>query len=367
MPINDLVLPFRVVLLAAGLLLVAAPVGAQQTPGSLSGSVRDAAGLPIENALVVLDPATSRRVLRSDTAGRFRFDRVGTGQHELAIVFVGFQTDVRTLRVTDQGLDVDIVLQRSRTVIDTMRVEARRTGVFGTVIAKDGFLPLGGAEVQVIGAGPSARTGVDGRFAFGSVSQGAWVVHVKRSGYQGRMLSVVVPRDSAIELALTLDAVVGDSEKRFAMLFAEFDQRRRYMVSTNAALVPRQELAARGRQSLFDALRYSRTYLLKGLVLDEDACIYVNGVFRQAASARDFGVEEIEAVEVYGTGADLTATVTARHGTAASRLPRNALCGASSGSRALSTAVPLDRRMMSRAGPRANPARVEAIVIWLKR
>lgn len=347
--------------------VTAVPLHAQRTPGVVSGSVRDSAGRPVENALIALDPSASGRTVRSDAQGRFRLDRVGTGWHELAIASIGYITEILRIEVPREGLELAIVLRQNVATIDTMRVVARRTGVHGTVIAREEFSALGDAHVQVIGAVGSDTTGADGRFELPRVRAGAYVVHVRRSGYQSRMLSITVPRDSSIELALLLDRAESDTEKRFALLLREFDQRRRWMTGPNAALIPRQELAGHEGQSLDDALRYSLSFLLKGLRIDDGTCIYVNGVFQPTRMARDYRAGDIEAVEVYGTGADYTGTVTATNSRPASRKPIGGICGWPADRQSLSTGISLDRRVMGRQPRPTNPARVEAIVIWLKR
>lgn len=343
-------------------------LGAQRSPGVLSGVVHDSAGRPLEFALVALDANTgNQRVMRATADGRFRFADVAQGPHELAVALVGFRTEVRTIEVPAEGLDLVIVLRQNVAALDTVRISAGPRGIIGTVIARETFTPLARADVEVIGVNRPVRTAADGRFAFGQVGPGAHVVYVKRQGYQGRMLSVVVPKDSVVELAFVLDAASGDSEKRFSQVLSEFDRRRRWMTGSRAALVSRHELAGRAGMTLWDALRYSPTFMLKGLRLDQDACVYVDGLFMQAMTAKDITMGEIEAVEVYGTGADYTGTVTARHNTMASRLPPHAICGGAPAA-PLAGATPLEQRVMNHTrGPRENPARVEAIVIWRKR
>lgn len=339
-----------------------------QSPGVVAGVVRDNQQRPIENALVALDPNTdNQRVMRTDSTGRFHFDRVARGPHELAVAWIGYRTVVRAIDVPDAGLEITIALEQNIAAMDTMRIEARRIGIFGTVIARDGFRPLGGAEVQVIGLNPVRRTGDDGRFEFGQADAGSHVVYVKRRGYLSRMLSVAVPRDSAVEVALVLDEGDGGTGKNYAQALAEFDRRRRWMTGGHAALVSRHELAGRSGLSLWEALRYSPSFLLKGLVLDDEACIYVDGQFMSGMTAKDISMGEIEAVEVYGTGADYTNTVTQRHKNAPTRLPPGGMCG-NSPPRNLADATPLEQRVMDHTrGPRANPARVEALVIWRRR
>ena len=336
------------------------PLLAQEVrAGSVVGTVRDSAGRPIEDALVALDANANRRITRTDSTGRFTFDRVGKGEHELTVVWIGHRTVIRTIDVPDSGLNVDVIMQRFRTVLDTLRVVARRTGVYGTVVERGTIRPLEGAVVNIVGAGVQARTGSDGKFDLPQVRPGNYVVNVNRSGYESRMLSIIVPRDTAVGLALAMD-FGRSSAKRMSMLLTEFDRRSRYLTRTNAAVIPRQELAAHNGLTLADALRYSRSYLLKGLRLDDSVCVFIDGTFRPMMSAKDYHVADIEAVEVYGSNSDNTNTVTWRSGQRPSRLPVGGICG-----RRDRAPVPTARRFGT-AAVRSDPARVEAIVIWLK-
>jgi hypothetical protein len=342
--------------------LAATPVLGQIVPGAVSGTVRDEAGRTLENALVVLDATSARRLTRADSTGRFRFDRVSRGTHELTVAWIAYRTDVRTIQVTDAGLDVEIVLHRNTAQLDTVHVQAQRTGVSGVVFAHTDHLPLGGAEVALIGSGASAKTDAQGRFDLRLVRRGTYVLYVKRRGYLARMLSVIVPKDSAVELALAMDEGAGGSGNRLAIPLDEFDHRAKWMIGGHAAIVPRQELAAYQGLTLWDALQHSMSYLMKGFRLDDAHCIYVDGVFKPAMTAQDYVVSDIEAVEVFGTGADFTGTVTYANGKRPTRLPVGGQCGNAQVPLSLST-----RRTVGMAPPRAPAERVEAIVIWLKR
>lgn len=162
-----------------------------------------------------------------------------------------------------------------------------------------------------------------------------------------------------MELALTLEASTGRGERGLQTLLNEFDRRRRWMGGPNSVLVPRQELAGHQGASLDDALRYSLSYLIKGLRVDDSTCVYVNGVFQHTMTVKDFGAENVEAVEVYGSGADFTSTVTDRPGFPATRKQMGAICGEAQ------VTAGMNPRGRRRTSP--SPNRVEAIVIWTRR
>jgi hypothetical protein len=66
-----------------------------------------------------------------------------------------------------------------------------------------------------------------------------------------------------------------------------------------SAIVVHQELAARGRQTLDVALRYSPSFLLKGLVIENVECVFINGIAKPSLLAKDILADDVGMVEVY--------------------------------------------------------------------
>ena len=156
-------------------------------------------------------------------------------------------------------------------------------------------------------------------------------------------ISVITRADSAVEVAILLDSAAAPGGRRFATPLAEFEQRGRWMGAL-AALVPGRELIGHEEQSVGDALRYSLSYLRKGLLIDDAiTCVYVNGLPRPLSVVNDFRAGDVEAIEVYGQNADVTQTL-------GRRWPRGQPCGNPN----------VRQRYFGR-----NVAR--AVVIWLKR
>ena len=92
---------------------LAAPVTAAQgqaVPRTLTGVVRDTLGRPLEDAVIVLNPAGAQRATRADAAGRFRFDRVDAGRYSMRTTWIGYAPDERTIEVPPAGLQVIITL-----------------------------------------------------------------------------------------------------------------------------------------------------------------------------------------------------------------------------------------------------------------
>ena len=316
---------------------------AQAPPGTISGIVTDEGGRPLADALVILDPASSARQTSTGADGRFRFTRVSRGRHELRVLRLRFQPNERTLDVGEQGLEVVIAMRPVSDVLDTLRVVARRTGVFGTVIDRIPFQPVAGASVRAMATRNAAVSDSGGRFDLPMLREGGHLLMVRHPRFQPRLFSVITRADSAVELAVTLDSLSAPGGMRRAMPLAEFEQRGRWMGALSA-LVPGRELAAQEGQAVGDALRYSLSFLRKGLLIDDAVtCVYVDGVPKPLSVVNDYTAADVEAIEVYGQDADITRTL-------ARRWPRGFPCGNPNAR----------QRYFGR-----NVAR--AVVIWLKR
>jgi hypothetical protein len=128
-------------------------------------------------------------------------------------------------------------------------------------------------------------------------------------------------------------------DQRMEMLWADMAQRVNW-AGVNSAFIGREELLDHGK-SLSLAIKFTPSLAKKGLVIDELACLYVDGLPRPNATILDFSVEDIESVEVYGRRGEWT-------GNLALRWPRKVPCG----------------------NPNARPApgnRAGIVVIWTRR
>jgi hypothetical protein len=68
------------------------------------------------------------------------------------------------------------------------------------------------------------------------------------------------------------------------------------------------------------AIRFAPSYAKRTLVVDERACLFVDGMPRPLATIKDFSVEEVESIEVYGSRSEITGTLT-------KRWPPRGICG----------------------------------------
>lgn len=286
-------------LVCALLATVAIPVAGQAVPRTISGVVRDTLGRPLEDAVVVLNPNETLRAGRADAAGRFRFDRINPGRYALRTAWIGYVPDERTIVVPEAGIEIEIRLTPIAFRLDTLAVVARRTGIFGVTVERADFRALGGVEVKVLGTTQRARTPSDGRFLFGEVRFGGWVVQASRDGYATMMVPVAVPDTAAVELAVAMDTARTKTQQIRNNRIRDMSMRINRRQANSSAIVARQEFGAARTQTLDIALRYAPSYLVKGLVLENVECIYIDGVPKPSLRAKDILAEDVATVEVY--------------------------------------------------------------------
>src|SRR5688572_3409449 len=156
-------------LVTVGLILAILPSVsvAQDSASTLRGVVRNETGRPIEYALVTLEPNGVNRQARTDRDGRFTFLGTTPGQRAIRVVFVGYRPHDGAVDVPARGaVDIEVTMQMLVAQLEGVEVTARRSGLFGSVIARDSLLPVPDARIEVIGARSSDTTGADGVFNF---------------------------------------------------------------------------------------------------------------------------------------------------------------------------------------------------------
>jgi hypothetical protein len=321
---------------AVGLVVLSGVLGAQDV-ASVRGAVTNEAGRPLEQAEAILDPGPGQRELRTDRDGRFTFVGVSPGNHRLRVLRIGFQPRDTTLTVAGTT-DIAISLQRL-TSLSEVAVRTRPAGLYGTVLSRDSLKPIAGARIELLGANERDTSDAAGGFAMGKARAGTFLLRVSSEGFDTRTISVVVPKDSGVGLDILLRPGSSAFDQRMEMLWADMAQRINW-AGVNSAFVGRDEVLGHGK-SLELAVKFAPTFAKKSLVIDERACVYVDGLPRPNATIRDFDVDDIESIEVYGRRGEMT-------GNLGQRWPRGAPCG----------------------NPNARPTagnRALAIVIWTRK
>ena len=348
----------RLHLVGLALVLLTSTARAQDSAATIRGVVRNETGRPVEYALVTLDPDGANRQSRTDRDGRFTFPGVTPGSRTVRVTFVGYRPNERAVQVSRGVVDVEITLQSLVTTLAGVEVTARRSGLFGSVIARDSLLPVPEARIEVLGGRMSDTTGTDGSFNFPKLKPGTYIVRVRHKQFESRNISIVVPEKGAAQLDLVVERGLLSRDAHMEQLYRELDSRVHWQGLT-AALISREDLKGEPTTGLDVAMIRAPGFMKASFYPAregwESACLFVDGMARPGAKISDFAIEQIEAIELYGPRSEYT-------GTLASRWPPGAMCGGVSGSR------PAFVRGGNGGSARLarSAVRVQFVVVWLR-
>jgi len=232
------------------------PVRPDSAPrtGSIGGMVRDAAGLPVAEAIVTVEG--SARQSRSDTDGRFAMTRVPVGIQEISIRRIGYRPTRAQIPVgADSATMISVTLIAEPQALPGVVIEAQLLNQLGGVVVDERFQPVAGATVDIVGLRRGMRTDTDGRFVFVDLPPGNYLLEVRAAGFaQSRravQMAARIERDVAIRLRLA------DAEERsleFLRVVAEEADRRKAMAGARATFVGAAELATWENAPLIVAL-----------------------------------------------------------------------------------------------------------------
>jgi hypothetical protein len=284
---------------------------------TVTGVVRDAASTrPLIGAVVSLKAVGNARTTRTDETGTFTFSKVVPGAYSLSVRRLGYEQVNQTVDVRAEMQAADVSMTRVA-MLDTVRVRATAQGIYGGVGTAKDLRPVAGAVVQIAGG---SKTAVDsaGHFFIPIKSPGAYVLRAEAPGYEPYTMSVTVPHDEGVEVALLLDSATGPRSHMLAAAFADFSERLRVR-RNSSAIVPRAELTRTGDRQLLGAIRSSPSFNRVALRFGPSACVFVDGRPRPGVSLGAYDPSEIEAVEVYTASSEAS-------GTLARSWPRNFPC-----------------------------------------
>ena len=335
---------------------------AQETVATLRGVVRNETGRPIEYAQVVLDPSGVNRQVRTDRDGRFSFPGATPGQRAIRVTFVGYRPHERTVVVSAGTVDIEIILERIVQSLPGVEVTARRTGLYGSVLARDSLLPVRDARIEVLGARTSDTTDAEGSFNFPKLKPGSYIVRVGHTQFESRTVSIVVPADGGTQLDLVVERGMLSRDAHMEQLYREMDQRLHWRGITSA-MISREELKGLPTTGV-DASLFAVPQVMKAGFYParegwEGACLFVDGIPRPGMTIGDFPIEQIEAIEMYGPPMNRSDPT----GTLGSRWPRGAQCGFAGGAR---PAFSTGRASTSPAQLSRSAVRIQFVMIWLR-
>lgn len=288
---------------------------------TLRGQVRDSAARPIPGAFVEARRDAQRIVARADTAGRYELVGLSPGAWRLVVRQLGYRPDSSTLRIAVGDLreivSRDIVLRRVLIQLDERVVRGVWTGVRGVVGTRD-LRPIAGAKITVVGESRVERSDERGEFAFPWIGGRSVLLRIEATDFRTRLVGVTIPEGPSPELAIFLESAEG---WRPNLIIADDLERRLNWAAPNAAYVSREDLLRRGTRDAKAALEGTADFNLKGLVIERDACVFVDGVAKPGIPLDAIDISTIEFIEVYPAASERT-------GTLARRWPRGAPCGA---------------------------------------
>lgn len=314
------------VALAVGVISALTPIGteigAQQTrPGLLVGRVLDPAGGPVGDAVLRATRGARTVIVEADGDGDYRIAGLGRGVWTIAIRRLGHRPLAVEIEMPADGLRRNFTLEATATALDPQLVAAKWTGVRGVVGDARRLTPLAGAQVQLLGSDATAGSDSLGNFAIPLPGGRHIMLRIERTGFASRLVSVSVPADGYVELDVPLDTALQTSKDLW--IWRDLDQRLKF-ATPRSVQVSRDEIAATDAASLGAALGLTPSVNERGVIINRRACVFVNGVARPGYPIDAIRAADVEFVEAYPPGSDLTRTL-------ALRWPPRATCGVPDG------------------------------------
>jgi hypothetical protein len=309
--------PNRTVAVLAASLLAVAGAGAQDTL-NLRGTVKTVDGTPISGVEVRIDG--SNMVTRSRQDGGFTFSKAPAGPQLLTFRLLGYLPNKAEVRVpTKEPVDVSMLATPHN--LDTMRVVAQ-LNVLGGVVVDNKDKPIPGATVDMLNGSTTTKTTDDkGWFTFTSVKNGYVLVRARKLGYQPLTTSIRLEDWRGLVMHLEpVDEKVTGSRLEDASGFGNTNtfvwtetQQRLSMRGGHAVVIPREELALFDDYPLGQAITRTKTGIQQVTDLNaagSNICVLLNGKnVVGSSSLQTFRTDEVEFVELYPPGTEMSGTV----------------------------------------------------------
>ena len=319
----------------------------------LIGHVQAIDGTPIAEAEVkVVDVRSGAG--RSDTRGAFSIANVPKGIHTLSVRRLGYLPATATVELPQKNDSLTIVLVPTRAELDTVTVNAR-INVLAGVVVDERDRPIAGALVDLGSSSAGAKTtGEDGWFTFTAVKSGPTIVHVLKEGYIGTMQSVqlqewrgLVVRMSRIDQSLSankqeiLSGLGNSAQERWIATQTRLARR-----ALPAVVITREELAPFGDLTLGEAILRTASGAQVVNIMQQNhssACVLINGDRMIGQSSLDsYDTEDVEFVELYPPGTEVTGSVAKYLGIAGCSTARRGGGGGSRNGRNRAATAPVE-------------------------
>ncbi len=309
--------------LAACFALANAAAQQPSTRGAIHGRVVDQDGRPIVGAQITVMPG--ERHVVSDDDGLVEIVNLARATYTLFARRIGYQATSVQVAVRDSLVQTEIRMTGIPRQLDSIRVREKSSGLtFSAVVLDFNNLPVAGAEVVAMGVTNKIVTDSLGRFSVDRLSQTAVVIRLRKIGYRATLTSIRMLADRADtirmpRLAQALSKVQINERSGFGMdywAYRDMDQRQRWKNSTSG-VISREELDAKGKEDLCDALPATASGVKLALHNDPKCkerrrMILLDGSRCVERSLADFTADEVEMVEVI-TGDDYSGSLAARN------------------------------------------------------
>lgn len=338
----------RARLAAIGLALgIATAAGAQNpplAPATMVGVVRDSTGAPIADAEVIIRELTQGT--RTNARGEFALRDVPVGAYQVWFRRLGYRSvDYNWEARPGERTEVTVALHAVPRTLDPVVVRAEEdrrlkgtSSILGLVVDSAGT-PIDEAEVQLVGANRVGVTRPNGGFLFRPLPVGQYLVRVRKLGYTptNMTLSLVDHDDREViikmrALPVTLDAMTIAARSGYAPddhALEDLDKRLRWQ-SFKTVIVGRDRLEPFGTMGLDQAVmglggagaiqvaarmaqarqvpRFGPGEPMAKTAFGDD-CILLNGKTQLHQPLRTFSAAQVEMIEVYPVGTEVTGTV----------------------------------------------------------
>ncbi len=315
-------------------------------PATIAGVVRDSTGAPIADAEVVVRELTQGT--RTNARGEFTLRDIPPGAHQVWFRRLGYRSvDYNWEARPGERTEVTVVLHAIPRTLDPVVVRAdedRRlkgtSSILGLVVDSAGT-PIDEAEVQLVGANRVAVTRPNGGFLFRPLPVGPYLMRVRKLGYAPTTVTLnlvdhddreVVIRMRA--LPVTLDAMVIAERSGYAPddhALEDLDKRMRWQ-NFRTIVAGRDKLSefgtmgmdqvvaglgATGAIAVAERMAQARRAPRVGpqpqaYVGFGDGCILLNGKTQLHQPLRTFSASQVEMIEVYPPGSEITGTISTK-------------------------------------------------------
>ena len=315
------------------------------SPSTIAGVVRDSTGAPIADAEVVVRELTQGT--RTNARGEFTLRDVAPGAYQVWFRRLGYRSvDYNWEARPGEKTEVTVVLHAVPRTLDPIIVRAdedRRlkgtSSILGLVIDSAGT-PIDEAEVQLVGANRIGVTRPNGGFLFRPLPIGQYLIRVRKLGYApaNMTLSLVDHDDREViikmrALPVKLDAMTIAARSGYAPddhALEDLDKRLRWQ-SFKTVVAGRDRLEPLGTMGLDQAVvglggagavavsqqmaqaKQVPRLFGKGEPAPRtsfgDDCILLDGKTQLHQPLRSFSAAQIEMIEIYPPGTEVTGTV----------------------------------------------------------